>query len=44
MLMSPQQFGTVRPEGDIKYKDVNADGKITDDDRVPCLLILEYLN
>lgn len=32
--MSPQQFGTVRP-GDIKYKDVNADGKITDDDRVP---------
>lgn len=32
--MSPEQFGTVRP-GDIKYKDVNGDGVITDDDRVP---------
>lgn len=32
--MSPQQFGAVRP-GDIKYKDVNADGKINDDDKVP---------
>lgn len=31
---SPAQFGTVRP-GDIKYKDVNADGKITADDQVP---------
>lgn len=31
---SPAQFGTVRP-GDIKYKDVNADGKITSDDEVP---------
>lgn len=32
--MSPAQFGTLRP-GDIKYKDVNGDGKINDDDRVP---------
>lgn len=31
---SPTQFGKVRP-GDIKYKDVNADGKITTDDQVP---------
>lgn len=31
---SPKQFGTLRP-GDIKYKDVNADGKITEDDKVP---------
>lgn len=29
-----QTFGTVRP-GDIKYKDVNGDGKITIDDQVP---------
>ncbi len=32
--LSPEQFGTVRP-GDIKYKDVNGDGVITDDDQVP---------
>ncbi|MBP1539189.1 MAG: TonB-dependent receptor [Prevotella sp.] len=32
--MSPTQFGTVRP-GDIKYKDVNGDGRITSDDMVP---------
>ena len=31
---SPAQFGKVRP-GDIKYKDVNGDGKITTDDEVP---------
>lgn len=31
---SPSQFGKVRP-GDIKYKDVNGDGKITTDDQVP---------
>lgn len=32
--LSPSQFGTVRP-GDIKYKDINGDGIITDDDQVP---------
>lgn len=31
---SPAQFGTVMP-GDIKYRDVNGDGKINSDDRVP---------
>lgn len=31
---SPSQFGMVRP-GDIKYKDVNGDGIINDDDKVP---------
>lgn len=31
---SPQHFGEVLP-GDIKYKDVNADGKIDDDDIAP---------
>ncbi len=34
VLNSPTQFGTVRP-GDIKYKDVNGDGVITEDDKVP---------
>lgn len=34
VLNSPTQFGNVRP-GDIKYKDVTGDGRITDDDRVP---------
>lgn len=34
ILNSPTQFGKVQP-GDIKYKDVTGDGKITDDDRVP---------
>ena len=32
--LSPSQFGSVRP-GDIKYKDINGDGIITDDDQVP---------
>lgn len=32
--MSPSQFGNVRP-GDIKYKDVNSDGVINADDKVP---------
>ncbi|MDD4591515.1 MAG: TonB-dependent receptor [Parabacteroides sp.] len=31
---SPTQFGKVRP-GDIKYKDITGDGKITEDDKVP---------
>lgn len=31
---SPEQFGRVLP-GDVKYKDVNGDGVITDDDIVP---------
>lgn len=31
---SPKQFGTVRP-GDIKYKDINGDGIINEDDKVP---------
>jgi TonB-linked SusC/RagA family outer membrane protein len=34
VISSPTQFGEVRP-GDIKYKDINADGKIDDDDIVP---------
>lgn len=36
---SPSQFGTVRP-GDIKYKDVDGNGVINDDDKVP----LSYSN
>ncbi|MEG0808505.1 MAG: SusC/RagA family TonB-linked outer membrane protein, partial [Alistipes sp.] len=32
--LSPKQFGSVRP-GDIKYKDVNGDGIVSDDDQVP---------
>ncbi|GGC12844.1 SusC/RagA family TonB-linked outer membrane protein [Parapedobacter defluvii] len=31
---SPSQFGTVMP-GDIKYRDINGDGQINTDDRVP---------
>ncbi|MDR2954928.1 MAG: TonB-dependent receptor [Prevotella sp.] len=34
VLSSPTQFGNVRP-GDIKYKDINGDGKIDTDDMVP---------
>ncbi len=34
VLSSPTQFGVVRP-GDIKYKDVNGDGRINEDDMVP---------
>ena len=34
ILNSPSQFGKLRP-GDLKYKDVTGDGRITDDDRVP---------
>ncbi len=36
---SPKQFGTLRP-GDIKYKDVNGDAKIDEEDMVP----LSYSN
>lgn len=32
--MSPSQFGNLRP-GDIKYKDVNGDGVVNSDDKVP---------
>lgn len=38
---SPAQFGTVLP-GDIKYKDVNGDGLIDDDDKVPLSLANNY--
>jgi TonB-linked SusC/RagA family outer membrane protein len=38
---SPTQFGTVLP-GDIKYKDVNADGKIDDYDKIPLSLKNNY--
>lgn len=31
----PQEFGGVVMAGDIKYKDINKDGKITDEDQVP---------
>ena len=31
---SPSQFGTLRP-GDIKYKDIDGNGVINDDDKVP---------
>lgn len=34
ILNSPTQFGTVVP-GDIKYKDVNGDGVINSDDKIP---------
>lgn len=34
VMNSPDQFGKVRP-GDIKYKDITGDGKITEDDQVP---------
>jgi TonB-linked SusC/RagA family outer membrane protein len=32
--MSPTQFGTLRP-GDIKYKDINGDGVVNDQDMIP---------
>ena len=41
VLSSPTQFGTVLP-GDIKYKDVNGDGQITEDDKVPLSLTNNY--
>lgn len=33
----PQQFGATLAPGDVKYADVNGDGKVNTDDRVPLL-------
>ncbi|GAB1415749.1 TonB-dependent receptor [Paludibacter sp.] len=41
ILASPEQFGKLMP-GDIKYKDVNGDGKINSDDKVPLSLRNNY--
>lgn len=40
---SPKQFGVVLP-GDIKYKDVNGDGKIDNNDKVPLSMMNNYPN
>ena len=37
IINSPSQFGVILTPGDVKYRDVNGDGKITIEDQVPLM-------